>query len=221
MKSENLKYYFGSTYRRQKLDRLQRKYVSEYKGVVLDIGGRDRGKFKKPKEKVERWIFADIEEKHNPDIVLDIADMHSVEDKSIDIVNVLEVFEHVEKIEKGIAECYRVLKKNGKLIMSVPFLFPVHADPFDFQRWTLTKWQRELKKNNFEIENTEINGRFFTVLAEMQRTFIQSLPFGIRHLGYLFFPIFDLIKKIDNTDFVKKHRKFGNYHGGYFIIAKK
>ncbi|NPA69081.1 MAG: class I SAM-dependent methyltransferase [Chlorobi bacterium] len=221
MKISDFKYYFKTTYRRKELDKLQKKYQSEYKGIVLDIGGRDRGKFNKPKNKVDKWIFADIEKKHNPDIVLDVADMHTLETESIDVVNATELFEHVEEINKGISECYRILKKGGKLILSVPFLYPVHADPYDFQRWTLTKWKKELKKNNFEIENTEINGRFFTVFTEMQRTFIQSLPFGIKHFGYLFFPVFDLIKKIDNTDFVKKHRKFGNYHGGYFIIAKK
>jgi len=43
--------------------------------VVLDIGGRNRGKFIKPKDKVEKWIFADIESKHKPDIVVDVCDI--------------------------------------------------------------------------------------------------------------------------------------------------
>jgi len=187
----------------------------------LDIGGRDRGFTKKPKGKVEKWIFADIEAKHNPDIILDVTNMQSVDTESIDIVNAIELFEHVEKIEDGIAECRRVLKKGGKIILSVPFLYPVHADPYDFQRWTLTKWKKELKNNKFTIETAEINGRFFTVRNSMRKDFILSLPSIFRFLGYLLLPVFDLTNKLDNFHWVKKHKKLGNYHGGYFIIARK
>ncbi len=218
---KNLKYYLSSTYRRQSLDKLLQKYEYIYQGTVLDIGGRDRGKFKKPKNKLDKWIFADIEPKHKPDLVLDVANMQDIETESIDVINSLELFEHVEQINQGIAECYRVLKRGGKFIISVPFLYQIHADPYDFQRWTLTKWKNELIKTGFEIENIEIMGRFFTVRNSMNKTLIQSLPVIIRHIGYLIFPVFDLINKLDNTNWIKNHPKLGNYHGGYFIIAKK
>lgn len=221
MKIRRLKYYLNSTYRRQELDRLQNKYIDEYTGIVLDIGGRDRGAFNKPKEKVKKWIFADIEEKHNPDIVLDVTNMHQIEDKSIDVLNAIELFEHVEKIENGISECYRVLKKGGKLILSAPFLYPVHADPYDFQRWTHTKWKKELNKVGFKIKTIKINGRFFTVMNSFKKDLILSLPNILRHIGYLCLPIFDLMNKLDNTKLIKNHKKLGNYHGGYFIIAEK
>ncbi len=218
---KNLKYYLNSTYRRQSLDKLLQKYEYIYQGTVLDIGGRDRGKFKKPKDKLDKWIFADIEPKHKPDLVLDVANMQNIETESIDVINSLELFEHVEQINQGIAECYRVLKRGGKFIISVPFLYQIHADPYDFQRWTPTKWKNELIKIGFKIENIEIMGRFFTVRNSMNKTLIQSLPIIIRHLGYLLFPFFDLLNKLDNTNWIKNHPKLGNYHGGYFIIAKK
>jgi SAM-dependent methyltransferase len=218
---KKIKYYFWSSYRRKILDKLQYKYISEYQGIVLDIGGRDRGEFKKPKSKVEKWIFADIEPKHEPDIILDVADMQNVKSESIDVVNAIELFEHVENINDGLSECYRVLKFGGKFLISVPFLAHIHADPFDFQRWTLTKWKSELQKLNFIIENIEINGRFFTVFSEMNKIFIKSLPVVIKHFAYLSFPIFDLISKLDNLKIVKNHKILGNFHGGYFIIAKK
>ena len=215
------KYYLKRSYRRQLLDKLQNKYRDEYYGVVLDIGGRDRGGFKKPKNEVDKWIFADIEEKHKPDIVLDVANMHNKDSESIDVISAIELFEHVAKIEDGIKECYRVLKPGGKLILSVPFLIPVHADPFDFQRWTNTKWLKELQNTGFSIEKIEIMGRFFTVLNGMFKTFVQSLPPVIRHLFYFSFPFFDLINKLDNTSWIINHPKLGKYHGGYFVIAKK
>ena len=217
---KKLKYYFRSTYRRQIIDSLLKKYAFNYLGVVLDIGGRSRGIFQKPKQNVTKWIFADIEEKHNPDILLDVADMNAIETGSIDIVNAIELFEYVEKINEGISECYRVLKPDGKLILSVPFLYPIHADPYDFQRWTLTKWIKTLKENGFIVEIVEINGQFFTVKNEMYKALILSLPVIVRHIAYLLFPVFDIINLLDNTKRVKNHKKLGNFHGGYYNCKK-
>jgi len=118
---DSVKYYFWASYRRKLLDKLQNKYSFLYKGIVLDIGGRDRGRFKKPKDKVEKWIFVDIESKHNPDVILDVADMNSFSNNSIDFINAIELFEHVKNIEKGLEECYRVLKKDGIMFISAPF----------------------------------------------------------------------------------------------------
>lgn len=217
----DLKYYFWATYRRKLLDKLQKKHLLFYKGTVLDIGGRDRGNFKKPKGKVEKWIFADVEEKHNPDLVLDVADMQNVEDDSVNVVNAIELFEHVRDIENGLKECYRVLKKDGHLILSVPFLYPVHGDPNDYQRWTLDKWKLSLAGAGLMIQEAKVMGRFFTILGDMKKSFIRTLPFGIRHLCYLTYPLMDILIMLDEKNFVKKNEVLKKYHGGYFIVAKK
>jgi len=215
-------YYFWASYRRKMLDNLQEKYKYLYQGIVLDIGGRDRGKFKKPKNEVEKWIFADIEKKHNPDMVLDVTDMKEIKSESIDVVNAIELFEHVENPQKGLKECYRVLKQDGIMILSAPFLYPIHADPYDFQRWTETKWQSELKKVGLKIQKIEVMGRFFTVLMEYQKFFIRSLP---RKLGMFLklasYPIMDLIIKLDRLELMRNNRALRGFHGGYFIVCKR
>lgn len=208
------------SFRRRLLNNLQKKYTFLYNGKVLDIGGRDRGVFKKPKKKVEKWIFVDVESSHNPDIVLDVANMSGISDKSIDVVNAIELFEHVEKIEDGLRECYRVLRDNGLMIISVPFLFQIHGDPYDYQRWTSEKWKMELEKNNFKIENIEIMGRAFTLLADLIRNIFNSLPSPANKISYLFYPFLLLLSRIDNTKFVL-NSNLNNFHGGYFIIVKK
>lgn len=214
-------YYLWASFRRKKLDKLQNKYKSLYHGIVLDIGGRDRGKFKKPKNKVEKWIFADIEEKHNPDIIIDVANMNNLNDESIDIINAAELFEHVKMIERGINECYRVLKKNGIFIISAPFLYPIHADPCDYQRWTEEKWKSILIKDGFSIEKIETLGFFFTVLADMMKTLNKAMPPIIKQVSYIFIPLLDLLTKLDSSRIIKKHPVFSKYTTGYFIIARK
>lgn len=215
--SEYLKW---ATYRRRFLDLLQNKYKYLYRGIVLDIGGRDRGKFRKPKDQVEKWIFADINQDYNPDMVLDVSNMTQIDTTSIDVINAIELFEHVLKIKKGLKECYRVLKKKGVLIISIPFLSPIHADPYDFQRWTDTKWRIELNKIGFKIEKLIVMGKFYTHLAEMIKIKLKSNFLGKRILRSLL-PFLDLISKLDNKSHARNNPKLNNYHNGYFIIAKK
>ena len=191
-----------------------------YNGIVLDIGGRFRGIFKKPKDHVEQWIFADINKKYNPDIVLDVANMDQIESNSIDVINAIELFEHVKEIEKGLNECYRVLKNDGLIIISVPFLSHIHADPFDFQRWTDTKWRIELKKIGFKIEKLIVIGRFFTYLSEVLKAGLKSFSIGNKFLRF-FLPFLDLIIKFDTKSSVMSNSILNCYHNGYLIIARK
>ncbi len=217
-----VKYYFWASYRRKILDKLLERNKHYYRGIVLDIGGRDRGKFKKPKNNVKKWIFADIEKKYNPDIVLDVCNMKEIGNESVDVVSAIELFEHVKNPQKGIEECYRVLKKGGAMILTVPFLYPVHSDPYDFQRWTRDKWTEVLKGVSFEIKKFVIMGLYFTIMMENKKFFIKQLPFGIRHFcKLLFYPIMDLFIKLDNTKWVKNNLTLNKFHGGYFVVLKK
>lgn len=218
---KDLQYYLWGSYRRKILDRLLEENKHYYRGTVLDIGGRNRGNFKKPKDKVSKWIFADIEARHNPDIILDVTDMRAIKNEEIDIVNASELFEHVKNPERGLEECFRVLKKNGYLIMSVPYMFPIHSDPYDYQRYTETRWKELLEEIGFTIEKCEIMGRYFTVLADMIRMLIKSIPKGIKYIFYLLYPILDLLVKLDNYRFIQNHTYLGRFHGGYFIIVRK
>ncbi|MGQ4876409.1 MAG: methyltransferase domain-containing protein [Promethearchaeia archaeon] len=213
-----LDYIIWATYRRRMLDYLQEKFKFLYKGVVLDIGGRDRGIFKKPRDKVDQWIFADINKNHNPDIILDVSDMKQIESESIDVINAIELFEHVEGIDKALKECNRVLKKGGIFIISVPFLWQIHADPYDFQRWTEDKWRIELKKNNFKILHFIIMGYYYTHLAEIIKFRINSKSI-INRIILLF--ILPILNKLMMRDKKIKNKELKSFHNGYFIIAEK
>lgn len=220
MKKE-IGYYLFASYHRKMLDSLLEKNIAIYQGIVLDIGGRDRGKFRSPKDQVKKWITTDIEASRHPDIVLDVANMPMIENNSIDVINAIELFEHVEKIKEGLDECQRVLRIGGKMIISVPFLFPFHADPYDFQRWTEIRWRKELMERGLKVENFVIMGKIFTVLADQIKAIVDSLPFILRFFGFLMYPFLDILVLFDKTSFVLKRKRLGNHHGGYFIICSK
>ncbi|MHB8743874.1 MAG: class I SAM-dependent methyltransferase [Sulfuricaulis sp.] len=58
-------------------------------------------------------------------------------DSSMDGVLLLDVMEHLPAPEAALGEIFRVLKPSGHCMLLVPFLYPIHDAPLDFQRWTL------------------------------------------------------------------------------------
>ena len=57
-------------------------------------------------------------------------------DQTFDVVVCLEVLEHLPRPVEALREACRVLKPEGRVIISTPFLYPIHDAPADYQRWT-------------------------------------------------------------------------------------
>lgn len=77
----------------------------------------------------------DIDEKYGPDILGDIC-AHDFGDASFDVIVLSEVLEHVHSPHLAIKNIHKVLKSNGRLILTVPFIFPIHERPHDYFRYT-------------------------------------------------------------------------------------
>lgn len=72
-------------------------------------------------------------------------------DASFDAVALLEVVEHLERFDLALAEVDRVLRPGGVLLYSVPFLYPVHDAPRDFQRMTIHGLRELAKRFGWEV----------------------------------------------------------------------
>ncbi|MBS0461925.1 MAG: class I SAM-dependent methyltransferase [Proteobacteria bacterium] len=70
-----------------------------------------------------------------PDVFADGARLPFLDD-SFDSVLLLEVLEHVAQPGAVLTEIRRVLKPGGVLLLSMPFLYPLHDAPHDYQRYT-------------------------------------------------------------------------------------
>jgi len=68
------------------------------------------------------------------------------DDLSIDFVVCGAVLEHVKNPEKIINEIYRVLKRGGRTYIDMPFVYPYHAAPSDYNRTTLSGLENLCKK---------------------------------------------------------------------------
>lgn len=57
-------------------------------------------------------------------------------DASIGAVILKDVLEHVRGPELALAEIARVTRPDGRLLLWIPFLYPIHDAPHDYQRFT-------------------------------------------------------------------------------------
>ncbi len=76
----------------------------------------------------------------------------------INTVLLLDVLEHLPDPEACILEIQRVLHPNGKLVLQVPFLYPLHDAPFDFHRWTTFGLRELAEQHGFIIETNIVFG---------------------------------------------------------------
>lgn len=131
-----------------------KKYSSEIKGIVLDVGcGRKpyRSLFN-----VESYIGMDIDnEGHDHtnediDIFYDGVFFPFCENFFDSIIS-NQVFEHVFEPDIFLIEIKRVLKPKGKLLLTVPFAWDEHEQPNDFARYSSFGIKYQLEKNGFKI----------------------------------------------------------------------
>ena len=66
---------------------------------------------------------------------LDITEDLDIEDK-FDLVLCTNVLEHVYETKKAIKNLKSLMKDGGQLLVSVPFIYPLHDEPTDFWRFT-------------------------------------------------------------------------------------
>lgn len=87
----------------------------------------------------------------SPDVFADASSL-PIADDAVDTVVMLEVLEHVSRPRAALVEVARVLRSGGKLLLSIPFLYPVHDAPHDYQRFTIHGLARELEAAGLRIE---------------------------------------------------------------------
>ncbi len=209
------------TQRRALIDRFLLEAVPLMKGDVLDIGGkkqRRRGNFTVPLSSVSSWRFLNTDASTNPDFCCD-AGRIPVENGSFDTALMCEVIEHLENPDNTIKEAFRVLKDNGIFIITAPFLFPYHADPHDFQRYTHVKLKSMLEGAGFrDIEITSMGGAgsvihdiLFAALGKVDEGYLKTIGYSALRISRLLFIFMDRVFK-SSERFITT---------GYFIVAKK
>lgn len=90
-------------------------------------------------------------------------------DSVFDFLICSEVLEHVPDDTSLILECKRVLKPTGELLLSTPFIWQLHEEPYDFRRFTCHGLTRKLDELGFAIkEDRKVGGEVLVALVVAQ-----------------------------------------------------
>jgi len=90
-----------------------------------------------------------------------------VADHSFDVILCTEVLEHVPEPIRAIQEFGRILKPNGRLLLTAPLGAWLHLEPFHFYGGYAPHWyNRFLPEAGFEIESIEANQGFFSFFGQ-------------------------------------------------------
>jgi SAM-dependent methyltransferase len=74
-------------------------------------------------------------------------------DQAFDMVLSTQVLEHCRNPDRYLSEVSRVLKPDGKLILSTHGLFEEHACPYDFSRWTADGLRMIVESSGFTVDS--------------------------------------------------------------------
>ena|ERR1043165_2683202 len=158
----------------------------------------------------------DIDQKYQPDILGDIC-TYEFGERTYDVVVLSEVLEHVHSPHLAIKNIYRLLGNGGRLILTAPFIFPIHERPHDYFRYTrygLEFLLSEFKDVNIRERNSwaeAINVLALRLVLDKNRASRLVAPLFV--LGaFVKLPFVLLLGKLVQTDFMTT---------GYVVTASK
>jgi SAM-dependent methyltransferase len=157
----------------------------------------------------------DIDPARQPDIVGDLT-THSFE-KLYDIVFMCEVLEHIPEPQKALDNLLNGLKPGGLLILSCPFLYPLHDRPHDYYRYTryglahlLRKYQNvDIRERNNWAQALGLLSARLCVEPGLPAKAFSAITVS---LAFILQPVFWLLGKLIRTDFMTS---------GYLVTARK
>jgi ubiquinone/menaquinone biosynthesis C-methylase UbiE len=134
--------------------------------------------------------------KHNSDAQPVMADCFDLpySDSTVDRIIMSEVLEHLHQPDQALNELYRVLKKGGKAVISVPYkekisyqlcihcnqLTPTHAHLHSFNEQKLSQW---LEQAGFKVVKIlKVSNKLSAILR---------IPLLTKHLPFLIYLIID------------------------------
>jgi SAM-dependent methyltransferase len=94
------------------------------------------------------------------------------DDASFDTVINIQVLEHTASPQALLHEISRVLKRDGLLIISVPFSFRLHEEPHDYFRYTPHGLASMLREAGLEIVTISAQGGLWSVVGHKLNSFL-------------------------------------------------
>ncbi len=195
-------------------------------GNLLDVGCGNKPYESLFGNKLSSYTGCDVVQSNENKVdVICLATSLDFEESKFDTVFSTQVMEHVDNSDKMMAECNRVLRTGGHLILSVPFCWELHEEPYDFFRFTKYGLTELCKRNNFEVIEIIANGGKWAAIMQMNLNMIYSTfkrkSFGTKLLKGVFINLH--LTQFFNWIAIKIDKKYFDslLTLNYVLIAKK
>jgi ubiquinone/menaquinone biosynthesis C-methylase UbiE len=107
--------------------------------------------------------------------------------ESFDAIFSSEVFEHIFNLPEILRDLHRVLKPNGQMLITAPFVWEEHEAPYDFARYTSFGLVHLLTEAGFVVEEqVKTTGYIETIFQMVSVYLLQNSPLHsgiLRQLG--------------------------------------
>ncbi len=171
----------------------QIRHMSRFiKGKTLDMGCGTR-----PYEECfESSLYIGLEINAAPKEALSHADVRydgyrmPFKDNTFDAVLAFEVLEHVFKLDILLKEVRRILKPQGTVLLTVPFLWKEHETPNDFARYSSFGLRFLLEKEGFQVLKTEKTMAGLRTALQLLNAYLYNRFSGNNRVWNLFITVF-------------------------------
>ena len=146
----------------------------------------------------------------------DLTKRLNIPSKKYNNVLFFNILEHLPEYKLAFSEIFRIIKRGGLFIGSVPFIYQIHAAPNDYFRFSKQFFKLNLKKHKFkQIKIKALGFGPFTASYSLLYPYLKYLPL-LSQICLLLAYILDSFLQV----FVKTDLK-EIFPVGYFFIAKK
>lgn len=160
---------------------LKASITSYAKGSLLDVGCGNKPYQSLFTNKVSSYIGCDVVQSDlkKVDVICEATKLN-FEDEHFDTVFSTQVIEHVQDPFLMLKEIYRVMKVNGNLIVSAPFSWELHEEPYDFFRYTKYGLKSMFENAGFSVVDIVPNGGKWAAIAQLWLNVVYSTFDGKR-----------------------------------------
>ena len=104
--------------------------------LTVGAGGEvNRRLYRHARERGYEVLSFDIDPQRGPDLVGDICE-YDFGGATFDVVVISEVLEHLHSPHRAVERIQAALRPGGQLLLTAPFLLPIHERPHDYYRYT-------------------------------------------------------------------------------------
>ena len=177
-------------------------FASNFKGKLLDFGCGAKP-YRELFINVDEYIGVDFHNEGHSHLNESIdfyydGEVLPFENNTFDSIFSSEVFEHVFNIKNVLRELNRVLKTNGQVLITCPFVWEEHEIPNDYARYTQFALRDLILKSGFEIVVFKKSGNSLQAIHQLFILYIND--FWLNNV--YFFSNFILFKKIIRQLFI-------------------